>query len=106
MQRVGLGVKPGEYLVQFEVECLEHETYNAHQYDLMVEICESFDFLVEDWNTLTHQDTASYKPHLDKERLKLLQKLSGRRLIRLQIQLLTLQVKLLVQKLFSFKAGV
>ena len=106
MQRVGLGVKPGEYLIQFEVECLAHQTYNEHQYDLIVEICESLDFLVEDWNTITHQDTASYKPHLDKERLVILQRLSGRRLIRLQIQLLTLQVKLLVQKLFSFKAGV
>ena len=100
MQSVGMTVKPGEYLIQVEVECLEHETYTEMQYESIVWLFKQFDFVVDDWNFLTHQDTAIYKPHLEKERLKILQRLNSKAYMKLQ--LLT-QAITLIQTLISIR---
>lgn len=92
MARYPEGTKPGEYLIQFEVECLLHETYNKHQIELIVQICEKYYLVLEGWNTLTHQDTASYKPHLEKERLAVLQLYKRRFLLWQQIKYVTRQL--------------
>jgi len=73
----GSYVKPGHYLVQIEVECLENETYTEKQYKSLVSLCNSFDFDVTEENFITHQDTASYKPNLEAERTEILKRLGG-----------------------------
>ena len=100
MSRFALNPKPGEYLIQIEVECLEHETYTEKQYEAITWLCQQFDFKVKDWNLLTHQDTASYKPHLEKERLNILRRLSGGDLLLwLQLKLRVLQLRLFLRSL-------
>lgn len=101
MQQVGLDVKPGEYLIQIEVECLEEETYTERQYESIVRLIETFDFKIESWNFLTHQDTAIDKPHLEPERLIILHTLQKRSITMLMIKMFTLKIKLLMKKLYG-----
>ncbi len=70
-------VKPGHYLVQIEAECLLHENYTEKQYESVVWLCNQFEFDVTKENLLTHTDTASYKPDLEKERAEILKRLGG-----------------------------
>lgn len=72
----GSYVKPGHYLVQIEVECLEYETYTNKQYKDIVQICNSLPYDVTEMNLLTHKDTASDKPNLDTERTEILRLLN------------------------------
>lgn len=71
----GTWVKPGEYLIQIEVECLLEETYTEEQFASLAELFSQFDFQVGEENFLTHRDTASYKPYLEDERSEILARL-------------------------------
>ncbi len=71
----GSYVKPGHYLIQIEVECLKGETYTEEQYQSIVELCNQFDFDVTENNLITHRDTYSIKPNLEKERTEILKRL-------------------------------
>jgi len=68
----GSYVKPGYYLYQWEFECLASETYTDAQYDSFIEYCELKNIPIIPQLFLTHQDTASYKPDLEYERLRIL----------------------------------
>lgn len=73
--RWGSWVKPGNYLIQVEFECLKWETYTEEQYKSIVFLCNGFDFDVTETNLLTHRDTYSVKPNLEKERREILKRL-------------------------------
>ena len=72
---LGTWVKPGHYLLQCEFECLLHETFTEEQYQSAVEYLKSMPFEIREAYFLEHQDTAIYKPDLDKERTEILRRL-------------------------------
>jgi len=72
----GTYVKPGEYLVQIEFECLLDETFTEEQHRAVLWLCKTFDFTVTKNNFLTHKDTASDKPDLETERTEILKRLA------------------------------
>lgn len=71
----GFYVKPGHYMIEIEYECLLNETYTEKQYESSVWLFNQFAFEVGEENFLTHEDTASYKPDLEKERAEILKRL-------------------------------
>ena len=94
------GAKPGEYLVQIEVECLAHETYTGRQYESIVFLMETQNVPCTPADFITHRDTASHKPNLEKERVIILDRLSGGSLKeQLYILLLKLRVAILTRML-------
>ncbi len=68
-------VKPGHYLIQIEYECLINETLTSKQYESSAWLFEQFDFDVTEDNFLEHQDTAIYKPDMEKERAEIFKRL-------------------------------
>ena len=68
----GSYVKPGHYLVQIEFECLGNQTFTPAQYTSAEEWIHATGVPVNKATFLTHQDTASFKPDLEEERLEFL----------------------------------
>ena len=105
MSRYPQNTKPGEYLIQIEVECLEHETYTEAQYTSIVWLMQNvFDFDTSAENLLTHQDTASYKPHLEAERTHILKMLGNNNQVTIAILLLKVEIlklQIMLKKLLS-----
>ncbi len=74
--KLGLYVKPGKYLIEIEYECLLNEIYTEAQYKSSVWLFNQFPFDITEDNFLTHQDTCSYKPNLERERREILTRIS------------------------------
>ena len=73
----GKWLQPGHYLMQTEFECLLHEDLTKKQIESYVWLVkEVLDFEVTEDNFLEHQDTCSYKPEMEKERVKILELLA------------------------------
>ena len=83
MKRYAWGsyVKPGHYLVQIEFECLLTQTFTQKEYSSAIQLFKSFDNkfnvpnFVNENSILEHQDTASYKPEMEKERAEILKRI-------------------------------
>ncbi len=116
MKKYPIGTKPGEYLIQFEVECLKNEAYNEHQINEIGRILEEevhkelgYEIKLEGWNTLTHQDTAVYKPNLERERAEILKRFGStddtnkRKIKELMLKIALLRLQILRRKLSRLK---
>ena len=66
-------VKPDYYLIQWEFECLENQTFTKKQYEAFAWYCKNKNLPVIDMFVLTHKDTAIDKPDLEEERAILLE---------------------------------
>lgn len=71
----GSYVKPGEYLIQCEFECLSNEKFTQAQYNSATEVFKSFPFEVNKDNLVTHKDFTWDKPLLEKQRTEILKRL-------------------------------
>lgn len=93
-------VKPSHYLIQVEFECLENETYTEEQYKSFVWLCYNvIPFPVSHANLLTHQDTCSYKPNLEKERREIVLRLSQKQEVTVDKEAIKKQIIELVHQL-------
>lgn len=66
-------VKPGHYMLQWEVECLEDQSYTQEQYKSIVQAMKDVGFPVVPELFWTHKDTAVDKPDLEAERTAILE---------------------------------
>lgn len=70
-------VKPGHYLLQFEFECLEGESFTENQYQSVVQyLRENVKFPIIPELFWEHKDTAIDKPDLKIEREEILKRLN------------------------------